>query len=75
MTKQFTVEEINLMCIFDTSDKKKLMAELVGAMKTFDDEMLDIAVSVAYRLDDMSDAEFAALELCPVYDDYDESEV
>jgi hypothetical protein len=69
MNELFTVEEINLMCIYDTSSREKLMAELVGAIKVLDDDILDMAVSVIYRLDEMSDADFAALELHPEYDE------
>ena len=67
MTEQFTVEEVNLMCIFDTGSKEKLMSELTAALSGFNDEMLDIAGAVIYRLSEMSDADFTALELYPEY--------
>jgi hypothetical protein len=73
MTGQFTIEEINLMCIFDTSSKETLIAELLEAISGFEEpELAEIAQSVLYRLARMSDADFAALELYPEYGDYEE---
>jgi len=74
MNDQFTVEEVNLMCIFDTSDREMLIAELLKALSDFDDEMLDIAGVVLDKLSNMSDADFTALELYPAYEDYDEEQ-
>jgi len=73
----FTVEEINMMCIFDTSDKIALIAELTAALPEFVEPGLDeIARSVINKLGKMTGAEFDALELYPEYDEYDdESEV
>jgi hypothetical protein len=72
MNEIFTIEQVNLMCIFDTSSRTKLISEIVGEMKSFDDEMLDIAVAVVYKLDEISDEDFSALELYPVTEEYDE---
>ena len=72
----FTVEEVNLMCIFDTSGKDALIAELTAAMPEFtDQELKEIAKGILYKLGRMTDAEFSALGLYPEYDDYiEESE-
>ena len=76
MPEQFTVEEVNLMCVFDTSGRENLIAELTGAIGDFEDDMLEIAVSVIGRLSMMSDVDFDALELYPDYDVFgDETEV
>jgi D-lyxose ketol-isomerase len=73
MNELFTVEEINLMCIFDTGSKAALVAELTAAMAEFEDEELaEIAENVLARLNSISEAEFAALELCPEYEEYDD---
>jgi len=73
MFEQFTVEEINMICIFDRSSKDALITELTEAMPEFDEPGLDeIAESVLAKLAKMSDADFAALELYPEYEDYDE---
>ena len=75
MFERFTVEEINMMCIFDTSGKDTLIAELTAAIPEFIEPGLDeIAESVLVKLLKMTDSEFSALELYPEYNDY-ESEV
>ena len=76
MFEQFTVEETNLICIFDTGSRDALIAELSVAVPEFDDlEMEEIANNVLAKLSVMSDADFAALELYPEYGDYDDEEV
>jgi hypothetical protein len=73
----FTVEEVNLMCIFDTSGRDALIASLTAAVPDFDEpELAEIAENVLVKLSRMSDEDFGALELYPEYDDYDkETEV
>jgi hypothetical protein len=73
----FTVEEENLMCVFDVSSKAALINSINAASLDFDadePEMREIAGSVLAKLKTMSDAEFSALILSPAYYD-DESEV
>ena len=71
----FTVEEENLLCIFDTSSRAKLISELSAAIPDFDDpEMREIADNAMRKLNAMSDADFSAINLTPAYFD-DESEV
>ncbi|GHU89239.1 hypothetical protein FACS1894202_06980 [Clostridia bacterium] len=74
MIEQFTVEEINLMGVFDfAADRAEFIAEIMTAAKEFDDpDMIDIGVSVLAKLYKMSDAEFDALELYPEYGDFDD---
>ena len=68
----FTIEETNLMCIYGTSNRKTLIAELAAAMPELDEpELAETATNAIAKLAAMSDADFAALELCPAYDDYD----
>ena len=76
MVEQFTVEEINLICIFNTESKAVLSQELLDATPHFDEpELVELAETVLRRLDKMDDAEFAALGLFPEYEDYyEESE-
>ena len=75
MSEHFTVEEINMICIFDTSGKDALTTELTAAIPEFDEpELIEIAENVLCKLGKMTDAEFTALELYPEYNDY-ESEV
>ena len=76
MFERFTVEETNLMCIFDTSSRDTLIAELMAAVPEFDEpELGEIAENVLAKLEKMSDAEFSALELYPEFEDYNEQEV
>jgi hypothetical protein len=76
MPELFTVEEINMICIFDTSGKDALIAELTAALPEITEpELAEIAESALNKLRDMSDAEFSALKLCPEYGDFEESEV
>jgi hypothetical protein len=73
---RFTVEEVNLMCIFDTSSRAALMSELTAAMRDFsDEELLDIVENALTKLGKMSDGDFAALTFYPEWGDYDEQEV
>lgn len=81
MNEIFTVEEINLMCIFDMSGRVCLISELTAAVKEFDTgdpqedaELREIAANAVSKLKNMSDTEFSALELFPEYseEDYDE---
>ena len=76
MIEQFTVEEINLICVFNKQNRNELIFELIEAMADFDTgdpqsdgEMLEIAQNALNKVSKMSDADFAALELCPEYGD------
>ena len=66
MIMMFTVEEINLMCCFDTSSRKRLMAEMkelpVGEL---DDEMAELLFHTVRRLESISDEEFSELYIAP----------
>ena len=76
MFELFTIEEVNLMCVFDTSSRDALIAELRLAIPTFDEpEMTEIAETSLAKLNKITGVEFAALELYPVYEDYDGQEV
>lgn len=67
MIAGFTFEESNLIYMYDTSAKKKLIAE-IGRMRMFldveqDKEMYQLACSVLSKLGRMSDEEYNGLEL------------
>ncbi len=63
---KFTVEEINLMCCFDTSSRKRLIAEMksvpIGEM---DDEMAELLFHTVRKLESISDEEFLELYIAP----------
>jgi len=65
MTEQFTVEEVNLMCIFNTKNKGYLINEIMNAYQYFNDEMLEIAERTVRKLNNMSDIEFNSMEFYP----------
>jgi len=73
----FTVEEENLICIFDVSSRSALINEIRAAMPDFDEpEMNEIAANVLHILDVMTDADYSALTFNPAYfNDDDEKEV
>lgn len=62
----FTVEEINLMCCFDTSSRKRLIAEMkelpIGEL---DDEMAELLFHTVRKLESISDEEFLELYIAP----------
>lgn len=75
MREIFTVEEVNLMCIFDTGSRDTLIAELSAAVPEFDEsELIEITKTVLGKLRAMSGEDFAALGLYPEYEDYYDEE-
>jgi hypothetical protein len=72
MNEQFTVEEINLICVFDTSSRDAVIAGITTAIPEFDEsEIVEIAESVLNKLAQMTGADFSALKFYPEYGDYD----
>jgi hypothetical protein len=67
----FTNDEMNLMCIYNTGTREGVMDALV-AMREYlepeEKELLDLTDSVLDKLEAMTDADFAALELFPDFD-------
>jgi hypothetical protein len=76
---KFTVEEVNLMCIYDTSSRKSLIYELSEALFGFrDSDLIEIANSAIDKLRRSTDEEYEKLKFYPVYGDdgyNEESEV
>jgi len=73
----FTVEEENLIAIFDVSSRNALIIDISVAMQHFyEPELCEIAGNILTKLKGMSDEDFAALEFYPAYfNDDDETEV
>jgi hypothetical protein len=70
MIERFTVEEINLICIFSTTSRTALIQDLIAAIDDFDDdEIFEIAQNALNKVSKMSDEDFAALEFYPVNED------
>lgn len=63
---RFNVEEINLMCCFDTSSRSKLIVEMKSLpLNDLDDEMTELLYNAVRKLEEMSDAEFEAVYIAP----------
>ena len=67
----FTFEEINLMCIYNTGSRTGLidsLREMRGELATEKTELRELTDSALGKLKAMSDAEFAELELYPDFE-------
>lgn len=63
---KFTVEEINLMCCFDTSSCKRLIAEMKSLpIGELDDEMSELLFHTVRKLESITDEEFSELYIAP----------
>ena len=64
--KYFTVEEINLMCCFNTSSRKRLIDDMKSVtLNNTDGEISELIYKTVQKLEAMSDAEFDALYIAP----------
>lgn len=73
----FTNDEINLMCIYSTGTREGLIAELTqmrGYLGAAETELLALTDSALGKLRNMSDEEYAALDLFPDFDVETESQ-
>ena len=64
----FTNDEMNLMCIYNTGSRESLMRELRemrGYIDADQPELLAMTDSALQKLEKISDAEFAELDLYP----------
>ena len=62
----FSQDEINLMCIYDTSDKTELLKELRFSVPYIEDT--EFTETVIDKLERMTNDEFSKLELEPDID-------
>ena len=72
MMNNFTQDEINLMCIYNSGTKDGLMDALT-AMREYlepeEAELRDLTDSVLDKLERISDEEYEAMELYPDFDE------
>lgn len=62
--EKFTVEEINLMCVFDRRNRTELIEEIDSVLLHLDDkDMEELAKQVIDKLQNMTDEEFAEVVL------------
>ena len=67
----FTFEEMNLMCIYNTGSRTgriDSLREMRGELSPEETELRELTDSALGKLQAMSDAEFAELELYPDFD-------
>ena len=67
----FTNDEMNLMCIYNTGTKDGMIDALTAMRENLEPEekeLLDLTDSVLDKLEAMTDADFAELELFPDFD-------
>ena len=68
----FIFEEINLMCIYNAGSRTGLIEalnEMRGHLEPDETELRELTDSALGKLQAMSDAEFAELELFPDFDE------
>ena len=62
----FTVEETNLLCIYDTGSKQELIENVIEALPFMDEDMREIAKRALLKIDELSEAEYTKINLCVV---------
>lgn len=68
----FTFEEMNLMCIYNTGSRTgliKSLNEMRGELSAEETELMELTDSTLRKLQTMTDDEFAELELYPDFDE------
>ena len=68
----FTNDEMNLMCIYDTGSRTGLinaLSEMRKELDTDEIELRELTDSTLNKLSAMSDEDYAKLELYPDFDD------
>ena len=68
---KITADELNLMCIYDTGTREGLIKQLRqmrGYLEADQPELMEMTDSALEKLEKMTDAEYAALDLTPNFD-------
>lgn len=61
---KFTVEEVNLMCVFEGQDRMCMIADIKNVIPRIQDsDMVELAGQVLEKLEATSDEEFAQVAL------------
>ena len=71
----FTNDELNLMCIYDTGTRTGLIEALTTMREQLEEdetELIQMTDSAIRKLNAMSDADYETLELFPDFDDEEE---
>jgi len=69
MNDIFTIEEINLICMYSSNDRIKVIEGLAEALPEidWDQEMLELVCGTINKIVEMTDDEFAELNLIGDY--------
>ena len=70
--RNFTFEEMNLMCIYNTGSRAGVIEslnEMRGELSAEETELMELTDSTLRKLQAMTDDEFAELELYPDFDE------
>ena len=59
----FTVEETNLLSIYDTGSKQELIENVIEALPFMDEDMREIAKRALVKIDELDDTEFEEMQL------------
>lgn len=73
----FTFDEMNLMCIYNTGTREGLinaLKEMRGYLEPDEAELLALTDSTLEKLSSMGDMEFEALEMYPDFDDKEDED-
>ncbi|MDD3227967.1 MAG: transposon-transfer assisting family protein [Oscillospiraceae bacterium] len=66
---KFTVEEINFICVYDTSNRGRLLTGIRESLPhLLEPELKELALRVMRRLEAMTDQEFTTLVLAPDFE-------
>ena len=64
MEHNFTVEEVNLICVFAGESRSEVIEDIERALPYLDDpDMVELSIRVIGKLRGMTDEEFEQLEL------------
>lgn len=73
--KEFTFEEMNLMCIYNSAGTREgliaALTEMRGYLSADETELLALTDSALHKLAALTDADYAALDLFPDFDGED----
>ena len=59
---KFSTEELNLICIFDTTERETLRDDLVTALHdVYEPEMIELIGTTLEKLDSLTDEEFTEI--------------
>ena len=73
--KKISIEMMNLMCIFDCSDRDALIKDIGASLPYIDDtDMADLMRQTINMVEAMTDEEFAEIEFEPVWDEGEDDE-